>query len=236
MASSLSNASVLQDVEVDASGPSFRSARTDANGNFAIYGLGLGSYNLHFSKSGYSSQDVSAALPATGVVNLTQLVSLSPAAILRLSVKRPSDGALAEIWGQVQAHTSDWSKQTSGTVHFQPGSITSDAGDTWQPTLTPYTEMDLVPDVSYQLSFNIPGHQPDTPPSPISVSVSSPTALLIHLGAATGPGRHRAIAGRRHQRQRVCGYPWKVVRTTIRTKFATIKPIPIRANIFTAAR
>ena len=144
----------LADVDVQIFGPTNRYARSDASGQFTVNGLKGGAYQVRYQKTGYSHIDVTAN-PTTGNLALAPAI-LTRESILSFVVTRPQSDRMEEVWGQVRANNSDWSKQAWGTVHFGRGKDTGDAGDLYNNVPTPNTPITLTPNVQYRIHFDVP--------------------------------------------------------------------------------
>lgn len=118
---------VLSNADVNIFGPTQRFFRTAADGSFNGFGLRPGTYNLHISKPGYGFKDQTINI-VSGVLDVG-VTNLSQETLLIITATRPAGGYLPEVYGNIQAHTPDWSKQAFGNIHFGYGNTTADAGD-----------------------------------------------------------------------------------------------------------
>ncbi len=148
-------------VDVQMYGPTNRYTRTLPSGNYTIYGIGAGNYTLRFFKSGYIYKETTVTV-TDGVIATVPTITLTQAAILRLSVTRPANAALPDITGNARANNSDYSKQAYGTVRFRSGKTVSDAGDDYNVTPTSFTDLYLEPSVAYKVTLEVPSHALDT--------------------------------------------------------------------------
>lgn len=150
-------ASPLQNAFVDIFGNNgFGHADTGADGTFAIYGLAPGNYTLVAGKNGYVSSQQQITIGASNLA--VGDITLAVGSIIRVMATRPSAPVLPELFGNVIAHTADWSKQAHGQIHFQNGSVTSDAGDLWNITPTTYTDLSVQPGFTYTVKLEVPSH------------------------------------------------------------------------------
>ncbi|MBI5243124.1 MAG: carboxypeptidase regulatory-like domain-containing protein [Elusimicrobia bacterium] len=109
-------------------------AVASATGYFRIYGLTAGqAYNLYASTlSAALGQAVHLSTSATSVQATAAggdagSLTLPAPAFIRVGVGIPI-AAPFEFWGEVSAHTSDFSQQALATLHFSSGSAVSDDG------------------------------------------------------------------------------------------------------------
>ncbi|MCG3205488.1 MAG: hypothetical protein KCHDKBKB_02209 [Elusimicrobia bacterium] len=170
-------ATALENVDIEFFGPTPRYTRSRTNGTFETGGLNSGSYKVRFFKPGYIFKEVNATVTSGNSTNLGT-VELTEAAILRLYFSRSASGSLPDINGSVRAYNSDYSKQSFGSVRFRSGSTTSDAGDDWNSTPTPYTDLYLEQNVAYSVQVEIPGFAPLTFSNTLTsagVTTSTPT-------------------------------------------------------------
>lgn len=134
-------------------GPTGRNVRTKPDGSFSAYGLQPGVYNYNISKDGLVTLNGSFALGANQTVSISS--AMTQGAVVRISVVRPSEPVLNELWGSVNANTSDWKYSAYGSIHFAQNSLTSDAGDNWNAVRTTYTTLSLIPGQTYNLKFQV---------------------------------------------------------------------------------
>jgi len=144
----------LADVDVQIFGPTNRYARTGTAGTFVANGLKSGTYQIRYQKTGYGTVEFTANPTAGTLVLPTR--TLNKESVLRLVVSRPQSDRMEEVWGQVRANNSDWTKQAWGTVHFGRGKDIADAGDLYNVEPTSHTALTLAPNVTYRIHFEVP--------------------------------------------------------------------------------
>jgi len=147
--------SPLANANIQIFGVSQRSAISDANGNFQASGLKAGSYTISVNKTGYAQQNNPITV-SNGVNNISD-IALVKQSILELTLQRPNNGTLREVWGNISAHDATWNTQANAGVHFAEGKTTADAGDLWNPVPTPVIDVTFPPSKNFVVNFNIPG-------------------------------------------------------------------------------
>lgn len=117
----------ISDVYVYAYGPSYSNGMTDAAGNYKLAGLKAGSYNLSFSKPGYSYKTVSGV--SAGATNANY--SLDRPGYIKINARRgvsdsiidPENWGSANLWSASGVYNSYY-----GSLHFAVDVSTSDNG------------------------------------------------------------------------------------------------------------
>ena len=173
----------ISEANVDIFGPTGHFTRTGTDGTFQVYGLRDGQqYFIRVDKPGFTPHEASFT-SINGVVSLSSII-LNPASIFQIHATRPSSGFLPEIWGDIRAHNSNWSKQSFATLHFNEGSLTSDAGDFYNTVLSSYSTLNLAPGETYTVEFDIPNYSfSDITNFSLAVGVSSQTTIVLSKAA-----------------------------------------------------
>ena len=144
-----------------------------------------GSYTISVNKVGYAQQQYSDH-GFNGVNNISD-IALVKQSILELTLQRPNNGTLREVWGNISAHDATWSSQANAGVHFAEGKTTADAGDLWNPVPTPVIDLTFPPSKNFVVNFNIPGLGAND----LSVTALAQNEIRPSDGRAAPPRGHR---------------------------------------------
>jgi hypothetical protein len=189
----------LPGVNVNCYGPSCAYTVTDSTGRYVLAGLVAGSYNLNFSKAGYSWQGINGV----NAGDKRDVVMKQPLYV-RINAHRggSTDTVNAERWGNIQLIARDTTAMSYwGSIHFAVDVSTSDNGMWASDSATPRYEIDNSLGMSwdggkwstlevlpgnYTLRAEMPGY--DTVERSFSVTASTFVADIVFAPRTTVTG------------------------------------------------
>lgn len=157
----LSSGTPVSNIEVVLFGQNtWHNVFTDAQGRFEIYGVKNGSYQLEVRGIGYSR--LFRTIDVMGDVLDVGDLPVNAESIARIQLIRPASVYAPDIYGSIEANTTDYSRFSFANVHFAAGSAASDSGYSgYNVTPTTYSPLTLAPNLAYKVRINIPGYGAD---------------------------------------------------------------------------
>jgi hypothetical protein len=150
----------VQGAQVNAQGsntPGYSFTTTDPAGYYTLNGLRAGyQYNLYANYMNPSNQSIASGQLSNIPANTgNQDFALSAPSVIRIAAVT-SAAAPVPVFGSINAHSADWSKNYNGNLRLLTGTTTSDNGDPFSPSSWTLLYVDPAPG-AYVLHFFLPG-------------------------------------------------------------------------------